>query len=364
MKKTTSLIIFFDDPYVGERVDKSLLIKVQETVPEMSRTRLQSLILQGSVHHDDVPVLSPKAHLQPGTYTVIFEEAEDSHLEAEDIFFKIIFEDEDIIVIDKPAGLTVHPGAGQPKGTLVNGLLYRFGDTLSGISGVKRPGIVHRLDKDTSGLLVVAKNDAAHKYLSKQFEDHTLKRTYLALAHGVPMPRAGMIHTRLGRHPRDRQRMTVLRGESSGKEAITHYRVMEVFTHPDSPTRSISLIECRLETGRTHQIRVHLSHLGHPLVGDPVYGKKTVASCFREILEGFHRQALHAQSLEFIHPRTNELVRFTCTVPTDMEDLIQKQRYGQEGIEYVCINSLTTKGFFCFRIFLCKNFYDNQGTLP
>ncbi len=250
---------------------------------------------------------------------------------AEEIALSIVYEDKDIIVIDKPAGLVVHPGAGNETGTLVNALIAHCGDSLSGIGGVRRPGIVHRLDKDTSGLLVVAKNDQAHHGLSEQFAAHgrdgRLERTYQAIVWGQPERRLGMINAPIDRSTANRQRMAVSRG-GNAREAITHYEVVELFGLPPVA----SLITCRLETGRTHQIRVHLAHIGHPLLGDQVYGSgfrtsaKKLGLDAQIALKALNRQALHATSLGFVHPRTGKALHFESPAPDDFATLLTALR--------------------------------------
>jgi 23S rRNA pseudouridine1911/1915/1917 synthase len=250
--------------------------------------------------------------------------------QGEDIPLDVIYEDKDLIVIDKPAGLVVHPAAGNPDGTLVNALIAHCGAELSGVGGVARPGIVHRLDKDTSGLLVAAKNERAMASLAKQFAAHAIERAYRAVVWGTPRLGEGMIEGMIGRNPFDRKRMAVLRGR--GKDARTRYRVIERFGDPERVFAS--LLECRLETGRTHQIRVHLTHLGHPLIGDPVYGRarqtprpKTdaEAEAFTAAAE-FPRQALHAYVLGFHHPSLQKVMRFERPWPADMAALIESLR--------------------------------------
>ena len=234
----------------------------------------------------------------------------------------IIFEDQDIIIIDKPIGMVVHPGAGNYEDTMVNGLLYHCKNNLSGMNGEDRPGIVHRIDKDTSGLLVVAKNDQAHAFIAKQFEEHSIKRSYLVFVYGILRPLHGKIETLIGRNKTNRQKMSadVIRG----KDAITNYETLEVFKGNKIP--DISLVKCILETGRTHQIRVHMSHKGNPILGDQTYGKKIkkirgIDQEFEEILKSLKRQALHAHTLGFIHPTTNEEVFFASELPDDLNKL-------------------------------------------
>lgn len=307
-----------------ERLDRALA----RIFPDVSRSRLQDLVKAGQVRRNGAVSLDPSVKVGPGTeLAVTIPEAVAPEPRAESLDLVIVYEDDDLIVIDKPAGLVVHPAPGHESGTLVNGLIAHCGDSLSGIGGVRRPGIVHRLDKDTSGLLVVAKNDLAHAGLTAQFADHgrtgPLERAYLALAWGVPEPRVGTIESNLARSVRNREKIAVVRGEG-GRHAITHYRV-ETVLGTEAP---VALVRCMLETGRTHQIRVHLSHRGHPLLGDTVYGGafKTKASRLtpeaRLALDTLGRQALHASVLGFAHPRTGETLHFESPLPPDMTDLI------------------------------------------
>jgi 23S rRNA pseudouridine1911/1915/1917 synthase len=328
---------------VGQRLDQWLAAAL---APEISRNRVQILIREGLVEVAGRIVREPKHRLSGGEDVVLeLPEAEPPEPEAEAIPLKILYEDEHLIVIDKPAGLVVHPGAGNPTGTLVNALLHHCGDTLSGIGGVKRPGIVHRLDKDTSGVMVAAKNDAAHRTLSAAFADHgqegDLQRAYLALVWGEPEPASGQVDAPLGRAGPDRTlRAVVPEGRPDARHAVTHYRVLERFG-PSRPA-PVSLVECRLETGRTHQIRVHMTHMGHPIVGDPVYGRATRARMARlgseaqNAVRGFPRQALHAAVLGFLHPVTGAALRFERPPPDDMAALIValgRETDRQEGIE-------------------------------
>jgi 23S rRNA pseudouridine1911/1915/1917 synthase len=312
------------DDAAPERLDRALA----RAFPDVSRSRLQDLIRAGQVRRDGAVSLDPSLKVGPGTaLTVAIPEAVAPEPVAEALDLVIAYEDDDLIVIDKPAGLVVHPAPGHDSGTLVNGLIAHCGASLSGIGGVRRPGIVHRLDKDTSGLLVVAKNDLAHAGLTAQFADHgrtgTLERAYLALAWGVPEPRVGTIEANLARSVRNREKIAVVRGET-GRHAITHYRV-EAVLGSEAP---VALVRCMLETGRTHQIRVHLSHRGHPLLGDAVYGGafKTKASrlseAARAALDTLGRQALHASVLGFAHPRTGETLHFESPLPPDITNLI------------------------------------------
>jgi 23S rRNA pseudouridine1911/1915/1917 synthase len=302
---------------------------------ELSRSRLKALILAGQVSINKAtvgtaPVRDPAYHVTVGDTIIIdVPEAADPVPQGEDISLDIVYEDDDIIVIDKPAGLVVHPAAGHASGTLVNALIAHCGASLSGIGGVKRPGIVHRLDKDTSGLMVVAKNDHAHASLSAQFADHgrtgEMRRGYLAFAWGVPNRIRGTVDAPIDRHPHAREKMAVREG---GREAVTHYEVRESFNgHDRKPVAS--LIACQLETGRTHQIRVHLSHIGHPLLGDSVYGPhfKTKASQLgpesQAALAALGRQALHAYMLVLEHPRTGEILHWESALPEELF-LLQK----------------------------------------
>ncbi|WFU31722.1 RluA family pseudouridine synthase [Bradyrhizobium brasilense] len=298
--------------------------------PELSRSRLKALILAGSVTVKDAVVRDPAYHVAKGDTIIIdVPEAAPAEPQGEDIALDIVFEDDDIIVIDKPRGLVVHPAAGHATGTLVNALIAHCGSSLSGIGGVKRPGIVHRLDKDTTGLMVVAKNDHAHQSLTAQFADHgrtgPMERGYMALVWGVPNRPHGTIDAPIDRHPHAREKMAVRQG---GREAITHFEVLSSFAGRDGKPVA-SLLACRLETGRTHQIRVHLAHLGHPLLGDSVYGAhfKTKAGQLgaegKDTLTALGRQALHAYLLALEHPRTGELLHWEAPLP---EDLLLLQR--------------------------------------
>jgi 23S rRNA pseudouridine1911/1915/1917 synthase len=296
-----------------------------QRLPELSRSRLKALIQAGQVVVKAASIRDPAYHVAKGDTIIIdVPEATDPVPKGEQIALQIVHEDDDIIVIAKPAGLVVHPAAGHETGTLVNALIAHCGATLSGIGGVRRPGIVHRLDKDTSGLLVVAKNDLAHQSLSAQFADHgrtgDMERGYLAFAWGVPGRVKGTIDAPIDRHPHAREKMAVRQG---GREAVTHYEVQQVFTGADGKPVA-SLLACQLETGRTHQIRVHLSHIGHPLLGDSVYGPhfKTKANQLsppaQAALATLDRQALHAYLLVLEHPRTGELLHWEQPLPEDL----------------------------------------------
>lgn len=308
----------------GARLDRFLAAKIGE----LSRTRLKALILEGEVEVSGRTVRDPEYRVNAGDeISVSIPEAEPAKPAAENIPLDIVYEDKDVIVIDKPAGLVVHPAAGNRTGTLVNALIAHCGASLSGIGGEKRPGIVHRLDKDTSGLLVVAKNDQAHRSLSEQFADHgrtnELSRGYLAFAWGAPKPERGTIDAPIARDPRSRVKMAVKKG---GKEAITHYEVLRKYPGNDGKPVA-SMIECELETGRTHQIRVHLAKAGHPLLGDAVYGagfQSKAALLPREAqaaLAALNRQALHAYRLAFSHPRTGKLLSFESKLPKELAAL-------------------------------------------
>ncbi|MDO1582128.1 RluA family pseudouridine synthase [Rhizobium oryzicola] len=305
---------------------------------EFSRSRIKALIEQGALHLNGAPCTEPKKKVKPGDVVeLVLPEPEDPQPKGENIPLDVLYEDEDVIVVVKPAGLVVHPAAGNWTGTLVNALIYHCGDTLSGIGGVKRPGVVHRLDKDTSGVMVVAKNDIAHRHLSAQFADHgrtgDLERAYVALIWGRPQQLRGTIDAPLGRGGGDRTKRAVKREDSEdAREAITHYEVVERFYEQEDGTALASLVECRLETGRTHQIRVHMAHIGHPLLGDPDYGAafKTKANRLpdeaRKVVNRFHRQALHAFLLAFEHPRTGEVMEFEAPLPQDLEELVEALR--------------------------------------
>jgi 23S rRNA pseudouridine1911/1915/1917 synthase len=297
-----------------QRTDKAVAVLAALEWPTLSRARVQSLMAAGHLSIGEKIVTDGSGKVKPNEiYTLTLPPVEKAEPEAQDIDLTIVYEDDDVIVIDKQAGLVVHPAPGNRDQTLVNALLAHCGDSLSGIGGVARPGIVHRLDKDTSGLMVVAKNDAAHHALAKQFADRSLSRTYQALVWGEVIPRAGSIDAPIGRSSKDRKKMAVM---AKGKTALTHYKVIEDFEF-------VSLIECKLATGRTHQIRVHLAHIKHPVVGDPAYGGGRRAKKSEDALQKFPRQALHAVELQFIHPRTGKLKKFASKLPKDMRKLIK-----------------------------------------
>jgi 23S rRNA pseudouridine1911/1915/1917 synthase len=286
------------------------------------------LILEGRVASAGAVISEPSRRVKPGErFDVVVPPALPAKPQAQHIPLEILFEDAHLIVIVKPAGLTVHPAPGNPDKTLVNALIAHCGASLSGIGGVARPGIVHRLDKDTSGVMVVAKNDAAHAALTAQFQSRSIERLYQALVWGVPRPATGRVEGAIGRSPRDRKKMAVLR--RGGKAAATRYRVLRSFA------KTASLLECRLETGRTHQIRVHMAHLGHALVGDQVYGRARqrgapeLPPAVRRTIDGFRRQALHAAVLGFDHPASGGRVRFETPLPEDFSNLLKSL----EGIE-------------------------------
>lgn len=299
----------------GMRLDKFLTLKVHE----LSRTRLQELIEGKCVLVDAQNVTGPALKVKTGQQIeVTIPPLVEAYPVPQNIPLDIVFEDRDIIVINKPAGMVVHPAPGNPEGTLVNALLNHCGTSLSGINGVRRPGIVHRLDKETSGLLVAAKHDKAHQSLAHQLATRDMGRCYIALVWGMMIPQKGTIEGAIGRDPRHRQRMALREG---GKFARTHYKVLKIFG------KVASLVECQLDTGRTHQIRVHLTAKGFPLIGDPLYGRQPRA--LPDFLKTYitkqwplARQALHAKELSFIHPATHEKLNFSTPLPEDMRNLI------------------------------------------
>jgi 23S rRNA pseudouridine1911/1915/1917 synthase len=303
----------------GGRLDKALA-----EASGLSRERVKALIGEGRVRIAGKSVAQASGKVAVGTpFAIAVPEAVPAAAVAQDIPLSVVFEDEHLIVIDKPAGLVVHPAAGNLDGTLVNALLHHCRGQLSGIGGVARPGIVHRIDKDTSGLLVVAKSDRAHEGLAVQFADHSIVRAYLAVVAGRPVPSAGTVTGSIGRSNVNRKKMALVEdgpdGQKRGKHAVTHFRTLE-------PLRGATLVECRLETGRTHQVRVHMSSIGHPLLGDPVYGR--TPSALRPILQrlDFSRQALHAAELGFVHPVKGGNVHFASPLPDDMRTLIDEMR--------------------------------------
>ena len=332
-----SLVTFQIAENPPARLDKALGRDVPDDV-SLSRSRLAKLIASGAVAVDGVVVTDPRMRVAEGAeVTVTVEVAQDSHILGEAMDLDVVYEDDDLIVINKPAGMVVHPAPGTPSGTLVNGLIHHCGDDLSGVGGMKRPGIVHRIDKDTTGLLVAAKSDAAHQGLAAQFAAHTVNRRYLAVCYGEPSsndPRLRgikgasfepgnilRVQTFLGRHRTDRQRQAV--SLTTGRHAVTRARIVTPMGVPPVA----ALIECWLETGRTHQIRVHLAHCGHSLIGDPVYGgkrklsPKIVGENGVMAASQFNRQALHAATLGFEHPVSGEMMEFEAEMPADMADL-------------------------------------------
>ena len=299
-----------DAAHAGWRLDRALAA----AVPTLSRERLKSLIRTGAVETRGAALRDPATKVKGDEHLIVaVPEPTPAHNEPQDIPLTIMFEDEHLLVVDKPAGLVVHPAAGNFDGTLVNALLHHCAGQLSGIGGVARPGIVHRIDKDTSGLLVVAKTDVAHEGLAKQFAAHSIDRRYLAIVSGVPKANGGVVDAPLARSATNRKKIAIVEG-NRGKRAVTHWRRLDVL-------REAALVECRLETGRTHQVRVHMASIGHPLVGDPVYGRsgKTHGKLLKEL--GFHRQALHAAELGFTHPVTKSRLSFSSPMPADMQQL-------------------------------------------
>ncbi|HEX3536054.1 MAG TPA: RluA family pseudouridine synthase [Stellaceae bacterium] len=302
----------------GLRLDRAL----QQRLPELSRTRLKQLILSGQIRQDGKVSRDPAQRVRCGqNFAVTLPPPDEPVPAAQAMALDIRFEDAHLLVLDKPAGLVIHPAPGNPDGTLVNALLAHCGSSLAGIGGVRRPGIVHRLDKDTSGLLVVAKTEAAHRALSSDFAARRIERAYAALVWGVPVPASGEIAGNIGRSPHNRKKMAVVAAER-GKPAATRYRVERRFAD------RAALLECRLLTGRTHQIRVHLAHSGHPLIGDPVYGTRAGRTIARSGPAGnavfaFPRQALHAGLLGFVHPATGENLRFESPLPADLVGLLE-----------------------------------------
>ena len=297
------------------RVDKALAA----LLPELSRARVQALIAEGRVSRGGAPVADPSAKAAPGDYRLEIPPPIAAEPAPEAIPLTVLFEDAHLIVVDKPAGMAVHPAPGSETGTLVNALLHHCGDSLSGIGGVARPGIVHRIDKDTSGVVVAAKTDAAHQGLSALFAAHDIERVYVALTRGAPRARSGLVDAAIARSTHDRKKMAIVR--SGGRRAVTHYVVERLFGPAEKPLAA--RLACRLETGRTHQIRVHLASLGCPCLGDPVYGSGPPAEKVRAAIAaaGLQRQALHAAVLGFRHPITGQALRFQSPLPPDMAAL-------------------------------------------
>ena len=321
MTKEETLEITIPETCQGDRLDKALAA----CADDLSRTRIKALMLDGQITRNGVVTSDPSFKVKEGeVYTLTIPPIEEADPVGEDIPLDILFEDDDLIVINKPVGLVIHPGAGNHNGTLVNALLFHCGDSLSGIGGVRRPGIVHRLDKDTSGVMLAAKNDAAHQHLSEQFSVHSIARRYHAIVTGCPLPLSGRVDTLIARHPVHRQKMAV--HKKRGKVATTHYAVKSVFRAKGQPVAA--LVECTLETGRTHQVRVHLAHLGHGLVGDKIYGggkipKHAQGTEAGEAMRSFPRQALHAAHLGFIHPISKKEMIFDAALPKDMKTLVK-----------------------------------------
>jgi 23S rRNA pseudouridine1911/1915/1917 synthase len=328
MKATPNHSLTAQEADLGLRLDRFLAAGL----PELSRSRVRELIKAGKVRNSAGTIKEPDYRVKPAEmFDIVVPEAVAAAPEGEDIALTILHEDDALIVIDKPAGLVVHPGAGNWTGTLVNALIAHCGDSLSGIGGIKRPGIVHRLDKDTTGVMVVAKNDAAHQGLASQFADHgregDLDRRYLALVWGAPKPIKGMIEGNIGRHGTNRLKMAVL--PRGGKYAVTTYNTVETLGVKKDGGVTASLLECRLETGRTHQIRVHLAHIGHPVIGDPLYGggyrskTRALKEEARSAIVRLERQALHAAVLGFHHPISGQYMQFRSELPDDLREAMK-----------------------------------------
>ena len=304
--ETTRLTVTTEE--AGQRADSLLARRLEG----LTRSAAARLLEEGRVTDRGRPV-AKNLRAQPGqVLEVTLPEPEEPEARPQDIPLDVVYEDEDVIVVNKPTGMVVHPAPGHPDGTLVNALLYHCGESLSGVGGQKRPGIVHRIDRDTSGLIIAAKNDAAHLALAAQLADHTLARTYECLAVGNFREDSGTVNAPIGRHPVDRKRMAVVR--QGGREAVTHWEVIARYP-------GVTHLRCRLETGRTHQIRVHLAHIGHPILGDTVYGAK-------KPVPGLTGQCLHAVGLRFFHPRTGEPVELTCPLPEEFVRMLDKLRRG------------------------------------
>ncbi len=313
-----SIEVTIEAAEAGERLDRVLAAKLER----LSRSRLKSLIEEGRVWLAGATIEEPSYRVKPGqTFAIIIPEIVPALPAAQSLPLDILYEDSDVIVLMKPPGMAVHPGPGTPDRTLVNALIAHCGDSLSGIGGVRRPGIVHRLDKDTSGLLVAAKTDLAHQGLAADFARRAIERAYLAVVWGIPTPRSGEIEGAIGRHPTNRKKMAIV--ARGGKPALTRYKVVRPLG------LGASLVECRLATGRTHQIRVHLTALGHPVIGDPVYGRPTPARLAllspaqQQAARAMRRQALHAYRLGFRHPRSGEQLVWESDLSADIEMLIE-----------------------------------------
>jgi 23S rRNA pseudouridine1911/1915/1917 synthase len=311
---TQTIEVKLEPAHSGWRLDRALAA----AVPTLSRERLKALIRSGNLTSGPAAVRDPATKVRGDEhFRLEVPEPEPAHNEPQDIPLNIVFEDPHLLVVDKPAGLVVHPAAGNRDGTLVNALLHHCGGSLSGIGGVARPGIVHRIDKDTSGLLVVAKTDVAHEGLAKQFAAHSIERKYLAIVAGLLKTAEGTVDAPLARSSANRKKIAIVEG-GRGKRAVTHWKRLEIL-------RDSALVECSLETGRTHQVRVHMASIGHPLLGDPVYGR---SKPHRELLKslGFERQALHAARLGFTHPVTKHRLSFSSGMPADMQELFNQLR--------------------------------------
>ena len=313
MSEPTIHSVTIDTP--GLRLDRALAL----AIPTLSRERLKALISTGAVVCNGTASRDPSAKAKVGeTYHISVPPPAPAEAEAQDIPLDVVFEDEHLLIVNKPAGLVVHPAAGNYDGTLVNALLHHCAGRLSGIGGVARPGIVHRIDKDTSGLLVVAKTDPTHVGLSRQFAAHTVERVYTAISAGLPNPLEGTITGNLARSSHDRKKIAIV-ADGHGKHAITHYKVIEAFK------TQAALLAVRLETGRTHQVRVHMASIGHPLLGDPVYATSRSEKHLKPLLTNlmFRRQALHAGVLGFVHPITEVKMQFNAAMPQDIDQLVQ-----------------------------------------
>ena len=307
--------------YHQNRIDKFL----QTQIKKLSRTRIQNLIRDGKIKLNNTLVYNAAKKIKENDQIeVIFPPPKETHIKPNNIPLEVLYEDEDVIIINKAPGVVIHPGAGNYENTIVNGLLFKYKNNLSSIGGKLRPGIVHRIDKDTSGVIVVAKNDMSHTNLSKQFSNHTVKRIYEVLVWGSLKPQNGKIIGKIARSEKNRQLMTVKRDK--GKSAITNYKTIKIFQNSDLP--KISLLECKLETGRTHQIRVHMSFKGNPVLGDKSYGKnkkkfKSINKDFEINLNNFNRQALHAKLLGFVHPKTGKEINFEAERPVDFNNMVK-----------------------------------------
>ena len=315
---------FYTPPVLIENAKTRIDKFIADNLSQFSRAQVQRLIENGCVFADDLLITDKNFKTRVGdVYQIILPEPEEATPQPQDIPLDVLYEDDDLIVINKPAGMTVHPAAGCSRDTLVNALLYHCKGSLSGIGGVARPGIVHRIDRNTSGILVVAKNDIAHRGLAEQFFVHSIERTYYAVVYSVPLPMSGVIEGNIARSPYDRKKMAIVK--TGGKTAITHYQTVENYKN------AASLIKCNLETGRTHQIRVHLSSIGCHLIGDDVYEQPRKNSVLlpteiKNFVNSFPRQALHAFSLGFVHPKTGKKLYFEADYPEDMKELIEKLR--------------------------------------